>query len=70
MNWVAPIKDEDTLRRYEEELLNLDEKYYIMFRIGVGTGMQVQEILKLKVGDVRDRDSVPTLWEVRRKQKT
>ena len=58
MNWVAPIKDEETLRRYEDELLNLDEKYYIMFRIGVGTGMQVQEILKLKIGDVRDRDSL------------
>ncbi len=58
MNWVAPIKDEETLRRYEEELLSLDVKYYIMFRIGVGTGMQVQDILKLKIGDVRDRDSI------------
>ena len=58
MNWVAPIKDDETLRRYEEELLNLDVKYFIMFRIGVGTGMQVQDILKLTVGDVRDKDSI------------
>ena len=58
MNWVAPIKDDETLRRYEEELLNLDVKYYIMFRIGVGTGMQVQDILKLTVGDVRGKDSI------------
>ncbi len=58
MNWVAPIKDEETLRRYEEELLNMDEKYYIMFRIGVGTGMQVQDILQLKVGDVKGKDSI------------
>lgn len=58
MNWVAPIKDDETLRRYEEELLNLDVKYFIMFRIGVGTGMQVQDILKLTVGDVRGRDSI------------
>ena len=50
MNWVAPIKDEDVLKRYKEELLQLDTKYYIMFEIGVGTGMQVQDILKLKVG--------------------
>ena len=58
MNWVAPIKEEETLRRYEEELLNQDIKYFIMFRIGVGTGMQVQDILKLKVRDVRDKDSI------------
>ena len=30
MNWVAPIKDEETLRRYEEELMNLDKKYFII----------------------------------------
>jgi integrase len=58
MNWVAPIKDEETLRRYEEELMNLDKKYFIMFRLGVGTGLQVQELLKLSVGDVRDKDTL------------
>ena len=58
MNWVSPIKDEKTLRQYEEELLRQDVKYFIMFRIGVGTGMQVQDILKLTVGDVRDKDLI------------
>ncbi|HCI74520.1 MAG TPA: integrase [Lachnospiraceae bacterium] len=56
MNWVAPIKDEETLRRYEQELMNLDKKYFIMFRLGVGTGLQVQELLKLVVGDVKGKD--------------
>ena len=58
MNWVAPIKDEETLRRYEEELMNIDVKYFIMFRMGVGTGLQVQELLKLCVADVRGKDSI------------
>ncbi len=58
MNWVAPIKDEDTLKRYEMELRELDEKYFIMFRLGVGTGLQVQELLKLSVKDVRGKDSI------------
>ncbi len=58
MNWVAPIKDEEVLRRYEAELMNLDKKYFIMFRLGVGTGLQVQELLKLSVGDVRGKDSL------------
>lgn len=58
MNWVAPIKDEETLKRYEQELMNVDTKYFIMFRMGVGTGLQVQELLKLCVGDVRGKDSI------------
>ena len=58
MNWVAPIKDEETLKRYEQELKNVDIKYFIMFRLGVGTGLQVQELLKLLVGDVRGKDTL------------
>lgn len=58
MNWVAPIKDEETLQNYKEKLKSMDEKYYIMFEIGVGTGMQLQDILKLKIKDVRDKEEI------------
>ncbi len=58
MNWVAPIKDEETLQKFKNRLKQMDEKYYIMFEIGVGTGMQLQDILKLKVGDVRGKDYI------------
>ncbi len=58
MNWVAPIKDEETLNRFKEKLREMDDKYYIMFEIGVGTGMQLQEILKIKNKDIRDKDYI------------
>lgn len=58
MNWVAPIKDEETLQQYKDKLKSMDNKYYIMFEIGVGTGMQLQDILKLKVKDVRDKQEI------------
>lgn len=58
MNWVAPIKDDETLKRFKERLRQMDDKYYIMFEIGVGTGMQLQDILKLKNKDVRDKDFI------------
>ena len=58
MNWVAPIKDDETLQKFKNRLKQMDEKNYIMFEIGVGTGMQLQDILKLKVGDVRDKDCI------------
>lgn len=58
MNWVSPIKDEETLQRFKEALRKVDDKYYILFEIGVGTGMQLQEILKLKNSDVRGKDRI------------
>ena len=58
MNWVAPIKDEETLEKFKDKLKQMDNKYYIMFEIGVGTGMQLQDILKLKVGDIRGKDHI------------
>ncbi len=58
MNWVAPIKDDKTLNEFREKLKELDLKYYIMFEIGIGTGLQLQEILKMKNKDITGKDSI------------
>lgn len=58
MNWVAPIKDDETLQKFKDMLRMVDDKYYIMFEIGVGTGMQLQDILALKNSDVTGKDSI------------
>lgn len=58
MNWVSPIKDEETLEKFKKNLKEYDDKYYILFEIGVGTGMQLQEILKLKNKDVRGKKNI------------
>lgn len=58
MNWVAPIKDDETLQQFKDKLREMDDKYYIMFEIGVGTGLQLQEILKFKNKDIRGKESI------------
>jgi len=58
MNWVSPIKDDDTLKKFKNELRAVDDKYYILFEIGVGTGLQLQEILKFKNKDIRGKESI------------
>ena len=58
MNWVAPIKDEETLKKFKEKLREMDAKYYIMFEIGVGTGLQLQDILKFKNKDIRGKEEI------------
>ena len=58
MNWVAPIKDEQVLQKFKDTLKEIDEKYLILFEIGIGTGLQLQDILQFKVGDVRGKESL------------
>ncbi len=58
MNWVAPIKNENTLKEFKEHLKQLDNKYYIMFELGVGTGLQLQEILKIRNKDIVGKDEI------------
>ena len=58
MNWVSPIKDDETLERFKQALRKVDDKYYILFEIGVGTGLQLQEILKFKNKDIRGKDEI------------
>ena len=48
MNWVAPIKDYETLENFKKVLKDIDYKYYIMFELGIGTGLQLQDILTFK----------------------
>ena len=66
MNWVAPIKDEETLARFKQKLREMDEKYYIMFEIGVGTGMQLQDILQLRCRDVRGKHYIEAVIGTRK----
>lgn len=58
MNWVAPIKDKKTLKQFGEVLKEVDYKYYIMFELGVGTGLQLQDILTFKNKDVTDKKEI------------
>lgn len=55
MNTVEPIRNSDTVHAIERYLYNKNEKYYIMFITGVYLGLRINEVLKLKIKDVRNR---------------
>ena len=58
MNTVQPIRDKKKISAMKTLLKAKNEKYYIMFRIGVNIGLRVSDILELKVGDVRAKEHV------------
>lgn len=70
MNWVAPIKDKETLEAFRKALKKADLKYFIMFEIGVGTGQQLQEILKYRVEDLQGKDHLDVLIGARKMERT
>ena len=70
MGWVSPIKDDETLERFKHGLRKVDEKYYIMFEIGIGTGLLLQDILRLKNKDVYQKTSIDVYIGTHRMKRT
>lgn len=58
MNYVEPIRDKTTVQDIADYLREKDPKYYIMYMIGIYSGLRVSDILKLKVRDVRGRAEI------------
>lgn len=61
MGKVVAIKDADSFERIRNELAALGDKYAVMFDVGVGTGLPLNSLLALKVGDVSGKESLPTI---------
>lgn len=54
MEFVQPLRDKKLIEKIKTELRNIDEKYYIMFILGINTGLRISDLLKLKVKDVKN----------------
>ncbi|MEC5308779.1 site-specific integrase [Bacillus thuringiensis] len=53
MNFVQPIRDPEQIQQIKEYLKEKNARNYILFVMGINTGLRVSDILKLKVGDVQ-----------------
>jgi integrase len=56
MNLVKPIMDIDLIQDIKEYLKNTNERNYILFLLGINTGLRIKDMLKLKVRDVEGWD--------------
>lgn len=52
MNFVQPIRDQETIEAIKEYLMQQSHRNYMLFVFGINTGLRIQDILKLKVKDV------------------
>lgn len=53
MKLVQPIRNKDVVNTFGLELKEMNDKYYVMFRIGVTSGLRISDILNIKVSDVK-----------------
>ncbi|NUK31027.1 tyrosine-type recombinase/integrase [Parageobacillus sp. VR-IP] len=53
MNFVQPIRDPEKIEAIKQFLKERNERNYILFLIGINTGLRISDILKLKVSDVK-----------------
>lgn len=54
MNIVQPIRDKNKLEEMKEELRKSGTRNYLLFLLGINTGLRVSDIVKLQVKDVKE----------------
>ena len=53
MNFVQPIRDPEVVRVIKEYLKEKNERDYMMFIVGINSGLRISDILPLRVGDAK-----------------
>lgn len=52
MNFVQPIRDQETIDAIKEYLMQQSYRNYMLFVFGINTGLRIQDVLKFRVRDV------------------
>ena len=58
MKTVQPIRDAQIISQVKQRLRDRGAKYYIMFVIGLNTGLRIGDILNLTAADLKDKSHV------------
>lgn len=58
MKTVQPLREKELIEKMKSELLNIGYKNYMLFVVGINTGLRISDILKLKVSDVKDKTHI------------
>ena len=66
MNFVDPIRDAETVKDIGEYLKTIDYKWFVMYSIGIYSGLRISDILNLKVRDVRGKQEIRLSHEIKK----
>lgn len=69
MSLVQPLRDKDKIEAMKSELLKSGYRNFMIFIIGINTGLRVGDILQLKASDVRHKSHINIYEEKTKKYK-
>ncbi len=58
MNTVEPIRDINTINDIMDYLKSVSDRDYVLFSIGIYSGLRISDILTLRVRDIRDKQYI------------
>jgi integrase len=58
MKEVQPIRDRNKIEEMKAELLKQGYRDYMMFVLGINTGLRISDLLNLKVEDIKDKTHI------------
>ena len=70
MNFVEPIRDKDTVQDIAEYLKFKNERNYIMWMMGINSGLRISDILSLRIRDVFKKQHISIREKKTGKQKS
>ncbi|HOO12111.1 MAG TPA: site-specific integrase [Bacillota bacterium] len=70
MNFVQPIREPELVQDIANYFRKQNERNYIMFLLGIYTGLRITDILNLRVRDVKNRNTIVIREKKTRKQRT
>ncbi len=54
MNFVQPIRDKEKLEMMKEELKKNGTRDYMLFYVGINTGLRISDLVRLNYNDIRN----------------
>ena len=58
MKFVQPIRDSEKIQEVKDTLRKKSERNYMIFILGINTGLRVSDLVKLRVKDVKEREHI------------
>lgn len=58
MKYVQPIRDMEKVYEMKNELLKTGYRNYMIFNMGINTGLRISDLLNLKVEDVKNKTHI------------
>ena len=55
MKFVEPIRDKEQIKKVKQVLKQSNQRNYLLFVLGINSGLRISDILKLKVKDVKNK---------------